>query len=342
MKIDYSISDEKWDAFVERHANAHPLQLTAWGTLKSSFGWSSERIVVLDGSEIAAGAQVLFRTLFPGMTLGYVPRGPLLDLERPDHCDALFERLHHACRARHAFAVKIEPHRIAPTPIASYLSEKGFHPSQETIQPRRTIWVDLCASPDDILGRMKSKTRYNIRLSARRDIQVHTPPEAKIDDFNDLMAITGERDEFGIRSPEYYRHMYELFAPADSARLFIATYHDQPLAGLLALACGANACYLAGASSNEHRERMPTYAVQWAAIEWAKERGCQIYDLYGIPDYGEDDLEAQFTERSDGLWGVYRFKRGFGGQVVRLAGAFDYVYNRPIYKLYQFAKKLKG
>jgi lipid II:glycine glycyltransferase (peptidoglycan interpeptide bridge formation enzyme) len=155
------------------------------------------------------------------------------------------------------------------------------------------------------------------------------------------MVITGERDEFGIRSPDYYRRMYKLFAPSHSARLFIASYQEQPLAGLLALAAGNHACYIAGASSNEHREKMPTYAVQWSAIQWAKERGCLVYDLYGIPDYDEETLEAQFIDRSDGLWGVYRFKRGFGGQVVRLAGAFDYIYKRPIYKLYQWVTKLR-
>lgn len=83
---------------------------------------------------------------------------------------------------------------------------------------------------------------------------------------------------------------------------------------------------------------MPTYAVQWAAMRWAKARGCSQYDLWGVPDQPEDSLEASFTERSDGLWGVYRFKRGFGGEVKRTVGPADRVYNRLVYRLYQWRR----
>ena len=80
---------------------------------------------------------------------------------------------------------------------------------------------------------------------------------------------------------------------------------------------------------------MPTYALQWAAIQWAKAKGCTSYDLWGAPDHDEDVLEADFTERSDGLWGVYRFKRGFGGQLKRAVGAWDRVYRPGLYQLYK-------
>jgi lipid II:glycine glycyltransferase (peptidoglycan interpeptide bridge formation enzyme) len=314
--------------------------MAAWAALKSGFGWSSERVMVSNGKEAIAGAQVLFRTLAPGMTLGYVPRGPLVDLSRSGIADTLFEHLHHACHARGAFALRIEPNLVESADLRANLSSRGFRGGMTCVQPRRTIWIDLEPTEDEILGRMKSKTRYNIRLAARKAVQVHSAAEAELKDFNDLMSITGERDEFGVRSPDYYRQMYRLYAPSDSARLFIATYQGQPLAGLLALAAGPMACYIAGASANEHRERMPTYAVQWAAIRWARERGCHTYDLYGIPDYDEERLEAAFTERSDGLWGVYRFKRGFGGKVVRLVGSYDYVYRPLVYKLYQLGTRL--
>jgi lipid II:glycine glycyltransferase (peptidoglycan interpeptide bridge formation enzyme) len=84
---------------------------------------------------------------------------------------------------------------------------------------------------------------------------------------------------------------------------------------------------------------MPTYAVQWAAIQWAKERGCTQYDLWGIPDAEPDELEANFTQRGDGLWGVYRFKRGFGGQIKRTVGATDRVYNKRVKKLYEWRRR---
>ena len=80
---------------------------------------------------------------------------------------------------------------------------------------------------------------------------------------------------------------------------------------------------------------MPTYLLQWEALQWAKNKGCKVYDLWGVPDYPENELEDNFLERFDGLWGVYRFKRGFGGQLKRTIGAWDRVYQPLLYKLYQ-------
>lgn len=79
---------------------------------------------------------------------------------------------------------------------------------------------------------------------------------------------------------------------------------------------------------------MPTYLLQWEAMRWAASRGCEEYDLWGVPDAPEAELEENFSNRNDGLWGVYRFKRGFGGELVRSAGAWDRVYHPQLYRLY--------
>jgi lipid II:glycine glycyltransferase (peptidoglycan interpeptide bridge formation enzyme) len=102
-----------------------------------------------------------------------------------------------------------------------------------------------------------------------------------------------------------------------------------------------------GSSSNKHRNLMPTYLVQWEAISWAKAKGCQHYDLCGIPDMDEDVLEAAVRDRDvlEGdipeLWGVYRFKRGFGGQVIRYVGAYDYIYKPLRHRLFNWAMALR-
>jgi len=151
------------------------------------------------------------------------------------------------------------------------------------------------------------------------------------------MLLTGKRDTFPIYSKEYYEAIYRLFVPAGLARLFLASYRGEVLAGLMAFALGRRAWYLYGASSNEHRDRMPNYLLQWEAIRWAKEKGCLTYDLWGIPDEDQDALERGFLKRCDGLWGVYRFKRGFGVRLVRYLGAYDDVYLYPRYWLYNQA-----
>ena len=198
--------------------------------------------------------------------------------------------------------------------------------------------VDLRPSPDDILAQMKQKTRYNIRLAAKKDVTVRRGSLKDIPVFNKLMRQTGERDQFGVHTPMYYYAAFEIFEPMDQVALFLAEYEGRPLAGVMVFALGETAAYLYGASSSEERQRMPTYAVQWAAMEWAKTRGCRQYDLWGIPDAPEEELEASFADRHDGLWGVYRFKRGFGGQIQRTIGAADRVYNKLVYKLYQWRR----
>jgi len=189
---------------------------------------------------------------------------------------------------------------------------------------------------------MKQKTRYNVRLAARRGVTVRAGGEADLPAFYRLMTETAERDEFGIHTRAYYEAAHHLFVP-DHGRLLLAEYEGQLLAALVVFAFGGGAVYMYGASSDEQRNLMPTYLLQWEAMRWARERGCHTYDLWGVPDEDEPTLEATFTGRSDGLWGVYRFKRGFGGRLVRTAGAWDLVYAPLRYRLYELAvRALRG
>jgi lipid II:glycine glycyltransferase (peptidoglycan interpeptide bridge formation enzyme) len=179
---------------------------------------------------------------------------------------------------------------------------------------------------------MKQKTRYNIKLAQKKGVVVRASSD--IETFHRLMQETGGRDQFGIHSLAYYQKAYELFQPNGACTLLLADVGGQPLAGLMVFTQGERAWYLFGASSNELREYMPTYLLQWEAIRWARERGCKLYDLWGVPDVDETTLESEFNLRSDGLWGVYRNKRGYGGSLVRSAGPWDRIYSTVAYKLY--------
>jgi peptidoglycan pentaglycine glycine transferase (the first glycine) len=223
------------------------------------------------------------------------------------------------------------------------LAYYGFVPGATTIQPRRTLLVDLTPTEDEILGAFKSKTRYNIRLSARKGVRVRQGDAGDVAVFNRLMAVTSERNAFGVHSGEYYQAAFELFAPHGQVGLFLAEYDGEPLAGLMAFALAGTGWYFFGGSSNRHRNLMAPYAVQWAAMCWAKARGCAVYDLWGVPDADEERLEAEFGERVEGLWGVYRFKRGFAGRLYRTVGAWDRVYSPLRYRLYRWAmQRIRG
>jgi lipid II:glycine glycyltransferase (peptidoglycan interpeptide bridge formation enzyme) len=254
----------------------------------------------------------------------------------------LLHAIHPLVRQEGGVCLTVEPELLDAPTLDARLRQCGFRPAVRTIQPCRTIHVDLRPSEEEILSAMKGKTRYNIRLAERRGVDVRAGGAEDVHTFYQLSQVTAERDQFGIHSYDYYRAAYDLFAPAGLAGLFVAEYQGKALAALMAFACGARAWYFYGASSDEERQRMPTYALQWAAMRWAKARGCELYDLWGVPDEEEETLEAEFAERSDGLWGVYRFKRGFGGRLVRYIGAYDYVYRPMLYRIYRRALRWQG
>ncbi len=204
--------------------------------------------------------------------------------------------------------------------------------SKQNIQPPRTIIVDIRGSEEDILARMKQKCRYNIRLAEKKGVTVHAWDD--LDGFYKMIQVTGGRDGFGVHSLEYYRRAYELFHPTGICELLVAEFENKPLAALMVFGRGKRAWYIYGASDDEERNRMPTYLLQWEAMRWAKTHSCEEYDLWGVPDENESTLEAQFEQRNDGFWGVYRFKRGFGGELKRAAQAMDKVYNPLLYKFY--------
>jgi lipid II:glycine glycyltransferase (peptidoglycan interpeptide bridge formation enzyme) len=317
-----SVTPQQWNAFTIALPQAHLLQTSSWGELKSAFGWKAR---YLTNGE--TGAQLLLRPLPLGYHIAYIPMGPIGNW-LPDMIPSLDE----FCRNNRCILLKVEPDSDWNADLVERLSDAGLTASPHTIQPQSTIEIDITPGEDEILAAMKQKTRYNIRLAGRKDVRVR--PWDDLEGFSRMMIETGERDEFGAHSQAYFQKAYDLFYPQGACELLVAEYDGQPLAALMVFARGHRAWYLYGSSTDAHRNRMPTYLLQWEAIRWARSRGCTIYDLWGIPDADEETLEQQFTQRSDGLWGVYRFKRGFGGQVMRSMGAWDRVYNPWLYRLY--------
>ena len=351
----FSLTSNDWDAFITQHPCAHLLQTSAWGVLKSTFGWQPAWVIVQEG-ELKVGAQILFRRVLPGFSMAYMPRGPVMNetglgqqglgLDDPA-LKSFWQHADQLCRQQRAVFLKVEPDSWqeclamgeeqpqAESASPTSAVPAGFSLSPHSIQPPRTIVVDLQGSEEQILGRMKQKTRYNIRLAQRKGVVVQ--PTSDLDAFYRLMAVTGERDGFGVHSQEYFTQAYNLFHPQGEAEILTAEFEGTPLAALMVFQRGGRSWYLYGASSNEQRELMATYLLQWEAMRWARARGCQEYDLWGVPDASLADLEAKFAapgQASTGLWGVYRFKRGFGGSLCRSAGPYDRVYNRLAYAAY--------
>jgi len=324
------ISFPEWDQFVDQFPQAHVLQTSAWGVLKSRYSWRAVPVRAQN-----SGALVLFRRLPLGFHIAYIPKGPL-----GTDWQALWPEIDRVCRMYRAVFLQVEPDAFESEGFDFSKSLPGFIPVEKTFQPRQTIVLSLDGEQDDWMARMKQKTRYNIRLSIKKEVVVRESQDVAL--FYDLMTTTGERDRFGVHSLEYYQNAFQLFHERGECALLIAEYENQPLAAVMVFARGKRSWYFYGASSNRERNRMPAYLVQWEAMRWAAARGCKEYDLWGIPDLPEETLEAGFTEREEGLWSVYRFKRGFGGSIERSVGAWVRVYQPLFYRAYQLLVKWRG
>ncbi len=353
-----------WDTFVADAPHGHLLQSWNWGELKAAFGWRPLRAALWDADRqrILAGAQILCRALpCTPFSIAYVPKGPILDWSDASLCQRFFQALHPLLRARHIAFLRIDPDlpesisvlaaetgedgETAPAPISGLddaadvfgglystaegvsvqqcLRGLGFRAVEDSIQPRRTIAVDLLPDERAIALRQKPKWRYNVGLAARKGVIVRVATSADdVQRWYELMQITSQRDRFAIHTLAYYRYAWKVFGEANQARLLLAEHAGKLLAGIFVTLVGREGIYLYGASGNEGRNLMPNHLLQWEAMRWAKAQGATLYDLWGV---------AESEDPNDPMAGVYRFKRGWGGKMVRYIGSFDYVYSPLIY-----------
>lgn len=324
-----------WDEFVGAQPRAHLLQLSRWGKLKAQFEWDARIVTLTDEGEIKAGALVLSKRLPLGAgTMAYAPMGGYASA--PRH----YMQLWGAIRRETGTAfLKLEPGHF-PCGEAPDLAGMGFQRSPQTIQPATTIIVDIDADDEEIMRRMNQGTRRKVRKSLASGTVHKEGNRADVPAFCRLMRETGSRNDFGVHNATYFEVVYDLFMP-DYGALLLAVHDGELLAAIMVFALGETAWYLYGASSRAKGNLYATYGIQWQAIQWAKRCGCRYYDLWGAPDHDEQTLEAEFRDRSDGLWGVYGFKRGWGGEVRRSMGAWDLAWNPLVYTAYRAALKLK-
>jgi lipid II:glycine glycyltransferase (peptidoglycan interpeptide bridge formation enzyme) len=322
----------QWNRALLELPCAHVLQSWEWGALKSRHGWQVAHHLWFsddEGRPSAAGSVLTRRPVRWLSPVMYVPKGPALNYGDPVLVEQVLGRLEAVARRGQALFVKIDPDVRVGTAqaeeVEALLQRRGWRPSREQIQFRSTIWVDLSRSSDELLAAMKSKWRYNTRLAVRRGVTVRYGASADLGLLYQLYAETAARDGFVIRPETYYQDAWGSFIEAGLAQPLIAEVAGEPVAMVIIFAFAGRAWYMYGASRATHREKMPNHLLQWEAIRWAREQGCTVYDMWGAPDV---------LDESDPLWGVYRFKRGFGGELVRHVGAWDYPVSGPGYWAY--------
>jgi lipid II:glycine glycyltransferase (peptidoglycan interpeptide bridge formation enzyme) len=361
------VTNNIWNELISKLPNPHFLQTYEWGQVKAKYGWTPYYAVWTDDGKFQVSTnyqlpftnncvaaclilkkQILNRGFSARLSILYAPKGPLLDWSNASLRTRVLNDLQVFAKKQGAIFLKIDPDIVLGRGVpnsegevkenngqaaSAELPRRGWVYSSDQIQFRNTVLIDLSATEEEMLARMKPKTRYNIRLSEKKGVSVRVGTLDDLPMLYKMYAETSVRDGFVIRDENYYMTVWRLFMQSRPSTLdfqpltvpIIAEVNNEPVAAIFLFMFAGRAYYVYGMSRNAHREKMPTYLLQWEAIKRAKASGCSFYDLWGAPE--------AFDE-SDSMWGVYRFKEGLGGEVVRTLGAYDFAPTKLWYKLY--------
>ncbi len=343
-----SATQDTWDEWLAMSpGGGHIFQSYVWGELKRDLGWRPIRLLMERDGKVAGAGQFLVRgTPFVTGNLMYCTKGPWIPWEDDDAVRTFFGGVRTVAEREGVHTVKIEPEvRESDADAKRLLSTIGFRKFRWDLNNKTTMVVDLSVPEEEVLARMPGKTRTKIRASAKKGVEILEDSSLTArDEFWTLMKVTEERNGFRMhRSGEYYQSVWRALLDSGQFNLFLAKHEGETLAGMCVYTFGEKYYYMYGASANDKRNLRPTYLLQWEVMRWAKARGYTYYDMVAIPNPNN-------LNENDPLWGVYNFKRSFGGEIAEFVGCLDWyvksararAWNRfePLY--YRAYQRLRG
>ena len=325
-------SSKEYTEFLEKHERCNFQQSIEWSKVKTS--WKTEVILAEDNNgKIIGSLMVLIRKIPIFGYIMYSSRGPVCDIHNKEVLAQLTEGAKQLAKKYNAIVLRIEPDIVSSDEkFRNIMIELGYKIKddaknfREEIQPRYVFRLKTKnKTEEELFANLHSKTRYNVRLATKKGVTVKVGAREDLKDFHKIMITTGIRDGFITRPLEYFEKMYDCLG--DHMKLLMAYYEDKPISGVIVIIYGNKTWYLYGASSNEHRNLMPNYLLQWEMIKIALQNKSDIYDLRGVPG---------IADNSNGL---YRFKKGFGAEYTEFIGEVYIEFNPLKYRLYKFAEK---
>ena len=326
-------SEEEYTAFLEAHDRCNFQQSIEWAKVKTS--WKHEVILAEDSSGKIIGSLMVWIRKIPVFgNIMYSARGPVCDIHNMEVLKQISEGIKELAKKYNAIVIRIEPDiESSDENFRNVMLDLGYQIKddaknfREEIQPRYVFRLNTKdKTEEELFANLHSKTRYNIRLATKKGVTIKEGTKEDLKEFHKIMITTGIRDGFITRSLGYFEKMYDCMAP-NHMKLLMAYYEDKPISGVIVITYGNKTWYLYGASSNEHRNLMPNYLLQWEMIKIALQNKSDIYDLRGVPG---------IADNSNGL---YRFKKGFGAEYTEFIGEV-YMEFKPLRnKLYKFSEK---
>lgn len=332
------IEVEKYNEYIKNRGEVSALQDLNWAKVKTD--WTQEAVYLERNGEIIAAMSLLIRKLAKGLTMIYAPKGPACDIYDVNLVEELLNEAKPLISKYKAFTLKMDPEVKYDKKLEQVYRAKGFYvnntnvDSYTLIQPIYNMILNLEGrTQEEVFKGFSEKTRYNIRVAQKKNITIrYSRDEKDLEVFYDLFKVTGARDHIAIRSYDYFRRMLNAYE-GEHLRIYIAEHEGQALAAAIAINYGGKMLYIYGASSNEKRNHMPNYLMQYEMINWAIDSGCTEYDFGGV---------FKLTKEN----GLYKFKEGFCRQegVTQFIGEIGKVYSKPKYfiftRLMPIAKKI--
>jgi len=325
----------QWDSLVAGSpGGGHILQAHAWGEFKRSQGWQPLRLLLEDAGRPVGTAQLLsYRTPLAGRRLLFCPKGPWLPWGDPWPLAHFFAGLGKVADDMGAFLLRMEPEVAEDDLIArAHLRDFNVRRAPWELQYKTSWTIDLSLAEDELLKRMKPTHRRNIAKGARNGITVieDNGPATRAG-FYELLRETALRDGFPLRTRDYLMAAWDAMYAAGQAHLFLARHEGQDLAGIMVYTLGTKMWYQYGASRTEGRNLMPAPLLQWEVMRWARGQGITLYDMLAVPS-------PPHLDESHPWWGLYRFKNGFGGQMLDTVGTADVALHRRTARLWGHAE----
>lgn len=309
----------------------HPLQSWEWGEFRKKTGIQVERVGVFDGSKLINAFQVTFHTVPQlGRTVGYFPKGPMPDEEQLDVLRQLGKK-------HNALFVKLEPNIAQPigTPsghdrITKFLVENGAVPGRPLFT-KYTFQLDLSKSKEKLFENLKSKTRYNVNLAAKKGVEIYENSTLEgMEQYIDILEETTKRQGFYAHSPEYFRVLWATMGNSGMMKIFSAVYENTILVSWIMFVFNGRLYYPYGASRSIHRDVMASNLMMWEMIMFGKSQNCKDFDMWG--SLGPE------PDKKDPWYGFHRFKEGYGGTLMEFVGTYDLVIDPLMYKVFRFAE----
>ncbi|NLA27905.1 MAG: peptidoglycan bridge formation glycyltransferase FemA/FemB family protein [Firmicutes bacterium] len=327
--IDESES-KRFDNFIRDTPNGHIFQAFSWGEAKKP-EWEPLRFVGEDEKgNIAAAATVLKRRIpLLRKSFFYLPRGPVLqNWKKEELFLEVMDFLGLLAKKHRAIFIKIDP-CITENNIEAVklLDDAGFVTVSEDyefggLQPRFTFRLNIEQDPQDLLGSFKHKLRYKINYAYKQGVQFHRPGLEGLDSFMSILSDTSLRGDFVIRDRSYYQRVYQCLERDNAAAITIGRYQGRVITASMTFSFGNKAWNMYSGHADEHRNIYAYQALIWEQIKWAKERGAKWFDFYGVPGH---------VGKEHPLYGIYHFKKSFGGDFVTFVGEKDLVLSRFYY-----------